>query len=137
MSSCAHCGPKRGIGSAMIFDCLEIVGGGRAPVFVLGDPEFYRRFGFVSTQSPFCPSIRPTRILWRSAGANATRSPSAMRTSSTKNGWEQQPAYELQFKNSMRRVSLNALLRFLESASKIAISPLFRHSMPIIRSTKI
>ncbi len=46
---------KKGIGSSLILDSLAIIGDGQAPVFVLGDPGYYRRFGFIHIESPTCP----------------------------------------------------------------------------------
>ncbi len=46
---------KQGIGSALIRESLKQVGDGEGPVFVLGDPRYYRRFGFARVESPVCP----------------------------------------------------------------------------------
>ena len=44
-----------GFGSLLIRHSRELVGDGKSPVFVLGDPEYYERIGFRRTLLPRCP----------------------------------------------------------------------------------
>ncbi len=46
---------RRGIGSSLILESLKKVGDGCSPVFVLGDPLYYHRFGFSLIENPICP----------------------------------------------------------------------------------
>ncbi len=46
---------RKGIGSALIKSTLNAVPIFSSPVFVLGDPAFYERFGFQAVLSPVCP----------------------------------------------------------------------------------
>ena len=46
---------RRGIGSALIQATLNLPPILPAPVFVLGDPKYYERFGFTAIESPICP----------------------------------------------------------------------------------
>lgn len=45
----------RGVGSALIRFSLEQPALESVPAFVLGDPKYYERFGFVSVRSAKCP----------------------------------------------------------------------------------
>lgn len=46
---------RRGIGSKLIETTLSLPPFNAASVFVLGDPEYYERFGFASVASAICP----------------------------------------------------------------------------------
>ncbi|MBK1876191.1 GNAT family N-acetyltransferase [Pelagicoccus mobilis] len=45
----------KGYGSHLIETTLQLDPIRNAPVFVLGDPHFYERFGFAATPNPSCP----------------------------------------------------------------------------------
>lgn len=44
----------RRVGSKLIVDSLAALETKEVPIFVLGDPRYYRRFGFVHVDSPIC-----------------------------------------------------------------------------------
>ena len=46
---------RQGVGSALIAASLRTEPFERVPVFVLGDPAFYERFGFVEVVTARCP----------------------------------------------------------------------------------
>lgn len=46
---------KQGIGSQLIRETLAMQPIAEASVFVLGDPDYYERFGFSKTQTARCP----------------------------------------------------------------------------------
>ena len=50
-----------GVGSRLIFESLKALEPKGAAVFVLGDPSYYRRFGFVHVDSPICPFDRDNK----------------------------------------------------------------------------
>lgn len=46
---------RQGIGTKLITSTLNAVPISSSPVFVLGDPAYYERFGFQAVRSPACP----------------------------------------------------------------------------------
>ncbi len=46
---------RRGVGTRLITASLAEIRAQHLPVFVLGDPRYYRRFGFVPIAQPTCP----------------------------------------------------------------------------------
>ena len=44
-----------GLGTALIADALQVPKLASSPIFVLGDPRYYARFGFQRVASPKCP----------------------------------------------------------------------------------
>ena len=64
---------KQGLGSKLISETLQMEPLRDAPVFVLGDPRFYERFGFKETTSAICPYDEGNRhfraLRWRDAGS--------------------------------------------------------------------
>lgn len=46
---------RRGVGSKLLETTLSLPPINAAPVFVLGDPAYYERFGFVPVKSTICP----------------------------------------------------------------------------------
>src|SRR5207247_6553370 len=46
---------RRGFGTALISEALVAPSIAAAPVFVLGDPKYYIRFGFQRVANPGCP----------------------------------------------------------------------------------
>jgi len=46
---------RRGFGTALISETLVAPGIATAPVFVVGDPKYYVRFGFERAANPICP----------------------------------------------------------------------------------
>ena len=46
---------RRGFGAALISETLAAPGIATSPVFVVGDPKYYARFGFQRVVNPNCP----------------------------------------------------------------------------------